>query len=343
MRKVMMSVACVAVLAGSGVAIGAAKRAAGGYAITRVGLPGDGRGDYVTVDPVGRRLYVTHTTRVHILDLDTLQPIATVEGLDGAHGVALDAAAGHGFVSDGNTNSVKMFDLASGKVLASIAVGTKPDSILRDPASGKIMAFNGDSEDVTVIEPATATVTATIKLPSGPEFSQADGKGKVWANMEETSSIVEIDTATMKVTRTFPLTGCDGPAPLAFDPVNRRLFSGCGNKVMIVTDADSGKVVASVPVGGDPDGIVFDPVRKRAIVANRDKTWTIVAQRGPNSYSVVRTLPIDEYAKTIALDPKTHRLFSSTADLVWPPAVAGKKHLPNAQPGTFRLIAVSEK
>jgi YVTN family beta-propeller protein len=339
----MMSAACVALATGAGFAESKAKPAAGGYTVTRLGLPGEGRGDYVTVDAAARRLYVTHTSAVHILDLDTLKPIATVEGLDGAHGVAIDTLGGHGFVSDGNTNSVKMFDLATGKVLASIPVGEKPDSILRDPASGKILAFNGDSEDVSVIDPATATVTATIKLPSGPEFSQADGKGKVWANMEETSSIVEIDTPTMKVSRTFRLTGCDGPAPLAFDPVHRRLFSGCGNKVMVVTDADSGKVVASVPVGGDPDGIVFDSVRKRVIVANRDKTWTIVAQNGANAYTVARTLPIDEYAKTVGLDPRTHRLFSSTADLIWPPAVPGKKHLPDAKSGTFRLIVVSEK
>jgi YVTN family beta-propeller protein len=312
------------------------------FKIDKLPLPGEGRGDYVTVDPVARRLYVTHTSQVHILDLDSLKVLATVGGLDGAHGVALDAA-GHGFVSDGNTNSVKEFDPATGKITKSIAVGKKPDSILFDPASGKIFAFNGDSEDVSAIDPATGTVVATIKLPNGPEFSQADGKGKVFANMEEGNDIAEIDSKTLKLVRTIPLTGCEGPAPLAFDATNRRLFSGCGNKVMVVTDADSGKVVASVPVGGDPDGIIYDADKKRIVVANRDKSWTIVTQNGADSYAVEQNLPIDEYAKTVGVDPKTHRIFSSTADLVWPAAVPGKKHLPDAKPGTFRLLVVSEK
>jgi YVTN family beta-propeller protein len=351
LRKSMMSVALIALLAGckgqtagnstDNASIDAGKTA---YNVAKVSLPGEGRGDYVTVDADGRRLYVTHTTQVHILDLDTLKPIAAVTGLDGAHGVALDSALGHGFISDGNTNSVKMFDLATGKVLKSIPVGKKPDSILRDAASGNIFAFNGDSEDVSVIDPAKGAVIATIKLPNGPEFSQADGKGKVWANMEEGNDIAEIDTKTNKLIRTIPLTGCEGPAPLAFDPANRRLFSGCGNKTMVVTNADTGKVVASVPVGGDPDGIVFDADKKRIFVANRDKTWTIIAQNGADSYAVAETLPIDEYAKTVGLDPKTHRVFSSTADLEWPAKPTnGKKWLPNAKSSTFRLMVVSEK
>ncbi|WP_299427458.1 YncE family protein [Sphingomonas bacterium] len=351
MRKLMFSVAVIALLAGcKGTMTGnsadnaAADAGDSAYRVERVSLPGEGRGDYVTVDADGRRLYVTHTTQVHILDLDTLKPLSAVTGLDGAHGVALDTAAGHGFISDGNSNSVKVFDLATGKILKSIPVGTKPDSILRDPASGNIFVFNGDSEDVSVIDPAKGAVVATIKLPNGPEFSQADGKGKVWANMEEGNDIAEIDTKTNKLIRTIALTGCDGPAPLAFDPINRRLFSGCGNKTMVVTDADTGKVVASVPVGGDPDGIVFDADKKRIFVANRDKTWTIITQTGADSYSVAETLSIDEYAKTVGLDPKTHRVFSSTADLEWPPKPTdGKKWLPNAKSGTFRLMVVSEK
>jgi len=350
LQKLMISAAAFALLAGcggkatSGNASDAASAPKTTYAIDKVSLPGEGRGDYVTVDADGRRLYVTHTTQVHILDLDSLKQLATVPGLDGAHGVALDVAGKHGFVSDGNTNSVKEFDLATGKVVKSIAVGTKPDSILHDGATGNIFVFNGDSSDVSVIDPAKGAVIGTIKLPAGPEFSQSDNKGKIWVNMEESSSIAEIDAKGMKLIRTIKLDGCDGPAPLAFDAVNRRLFSGCGNKTMVVTDADAGKVVASVPVGGDPDGIVFDSDKKRIFVANRDKTWTIIAQNGADSYAVDQTLPIDEYAKTVGLDPKTHRVFSSTADLIWPPKPTdGKKWLPNAKPGSFRLLVVSEK
>ena len=315
--------------------------AAPGFSVTKIPLSGEGRGDYITADAAGNRLYVTHSARVHILDLATLKPVGTVEGLTSAHGVALDGA-GHGFVSDGNTNSVVEFDAATGRMIGRIAVGRKPDSILFDKASGKVMAFDGDSEGVSVIDPSTAMVVATIKLPNGPEFSQGDGRGTVWANMEEGNDIAVIDTKAMKLDHVIKLDGCDGPAPLAFDAANRRLFSGCGNKVMTVTDADAGKVVAMVPVGSDPDGIVYDAGTHRVIVANRDGGWTIVSQRDRDHYVVERTLPVDAYAKTVALDPVTHRIFSSTADLVWPKAVPGKKLLPNAKPGTFRVLAVTQ-
>ncbi len=350
MQKLLMSVACAAILAGchgggasnSSAAANEAEAAnATAFTIARVPLPGEGRGDYLTVDNDARRLYVTHSSQVHILDLDTLKPIATVTGLKAAHGVAL--AGGHAYVSDGDQNGVVEFDPATGKVLKLIPTGKKPDSILHDAASGMIWAFDGDSKEVSVIDPAKAAVIKTIKLPDGPEFSQTDNKGKIWVNMEEGNEIGVLDARTMTLTGTIKLPGCDGPAPLSFDPANRVLFSGCGNKVMTVTDADSGKVLTTVPVGGDPDGITFDPSRKRIYVANRDGGWTIIDQADKGHYSVNQTLKIDEYAKTVALDPKTHRVFSSTADLVWLPAVPGKKHLPNAKSGSFRLMVVSEK
>jgi DNA-binding beta-propeller fold protein YncE len=309
--------------------------------ISKVALPGEGRGDYLLADPSNQRLFVTHSQRVHILDLKTLRPLAEVTGLTAAHGVALDPS-GHAFVTDGNSNSVVEFDPASGRVLKRIAVGKKPDSIVFDPFSSKILAFNGDSDDVSVIDPASGSIVGSVKLPNGPEFSQADGKGHVYVNLEEGNAIAVIDTQKMALDHLINLSGCDGPAPLALDKVNRRLFSGCGNKVMVVTDADTGRVVASVPVGGDPDGIVYDPGTKRIFVANRDGGWTIVHQAGADQYAVEQTLKIDEYAKTVAIDPLTHRIFSSSADLVWPPAVPGKKHLPDAKPGTFRLIVVSQ-
>lgn len=312
------------------------------FTVNRVTLPGKGRGDYLYVDADNGRLYVTHSAQLHILDLATLKPIAELDGLTSAHGVALDGK-GHGFVTDGNTNSVIEFDPATARKLATIKVGTKPDSIWFDSASGKVLAFNGDSENVSVIDPVTAKVVGMIKLPNGPEFSQGDGKGKVFVNMEEGNDIAVIDTKAMKLDHVIKLDGCVGPAPLAFDATNRRLFSGCGNKVMTVTDADSGKVITTVPVGGGADGIVYDAGRARIYVANRDRNWTIIDQKGRDTYSVNQTLPMDEYAKTVALDPKTHRVFSSTADLIWPAAVPGKKHLPDAKSGTFRLLVVSEK
>jgi YVTN family beta-propeller protein len=329
-----------------GNADGNAGAGAGGktsFDIRKIALPGEGRGDYVTVDADNGRLYVTHSSALHILDLATLRPVAELDGLKAAHGVALDTARGHGFVTDGDSNAVVMFDLATDKAIKSIPAGKKPDSIVHDPASGMILAFNGDSEDVSVIDPVKATVVKTIKLPNGPEFSQADSKGMVWVNLDEGNAIAAIDTGTMTLDHIIPLPGCEGPAPLAFDPANRVLFSGCGNKVMTVTDADTGKVIATVPIGDDPDGIAYDAGAHRVIVANRKGGWTIVDQKGKADYAIDQTLAIDEYAKTVGVDPRTHRIFSSTADLVWPKPIPGGKNLPNARSGTFRLMVVTPR
>ena len=309
--------------------------------IERVSLPGDGRGDFITVDSRSKRIYVTHSGRVHILDLNSLKELAEVSGLRATHGVAVDDSSGHAFVTDGDQNSVIMFDPESGRILKRIPAGKKPDSILFDDISKKVLAFNGESGDVTVIDPARGTVVKDLKLPNNPESAKGDGKGNVWVTMEDADAIAQIDTKAMKFVRSIPLAGCEGPAPLGFDPANRVLFAGCANKVMMMTDADSGKILTSVPIGSDPDGIVFDAAKKRIYVANRDGEWTIVDQRTKDRYSIEQSLKIDQYAKTAALDPAGHRVFSSTADLVWPKPTPGKKLLPNAKPGSFRLIVVT--
>lgn len=313
------------------------------FMLTTVSLPGDGRGDYLYVDATSRRLYVTHTNQVHVLDLDSLRPIGAVTDLKAAHGIAIDSASGHGFVTDGGQDAVVMFDLTTDRTLKIIPVGRKPDSILRDGASGKVLAFNRESNDVSVIDPASGTVSGTIKLPAGPESGQSDDQGHIWVNLDDGNAIAEIDSRTMTLAKVIPLPGCDGPAPLAYDSAKHLLFSGCGNQVMTVTDAISGRQLARVKVGDDPDGVMFDPVRKRIFVGNRGGSWTVVAQRSRSSYVMQRPLRVQPYAKTMTLDPQTHRVFSSTATLVWAPAVPGKKHLPNAAPGSFRLLVVAEK
>lgn len=312
------------------------------FGVKAIPLQGEGRGDFLTADPPANRLYVTHLGRVHILDLGTLKEVAEVSGLTDAHGVAIDQSSGHAFVTDSGPNVVVMFDPATGKKLNSIPAGAKPDAILADPASGKIFAFNGEGSDATVVDPKSAQAVGRVKLPSNPESPQTDGKGKIWVTLGDADAIAEIDARSMKFVRSMRLPGCDDPAPLAFDAANRVLFTGCANKVMTVTDARTGKLLAKVPIGADPDGIVFDPARKRIFVANRDGGWTIVDQRTKDQYSVNQTLKIDPYAKTVAIDPITHRVFSSTADLVWPKRQPGQKYLPTGKPGTFRLLVVSE-
>lgn len=311
------------------------------FQIDKVGLPGEGRGDYVFADTDARRLYVTHTASVHILDLDTLKVIGEVTGLKKAHGVAI--AAGKGFASDGDGNSIVVFDPATGKTTKVIKGGQNPDSILFDQPSGMVFVFNGTSKDISVLDPNKEEIVKTIPVGDKPEFSRSDGKGKVFVNLEDEHAIAVIDTKAQSIATKYVLDKCEGPAALGIDIDNNRLFSSCGNGELKVVDASNGKIVATAPVGEDPDGIVYDPANKRIYVAARDGGWTIVDQKDADTYTVNQVLKIDPYAKTAAFDPKTGRVFSSTADLVWPKEVPGKKLLPDAKSGTFRVMVVSAK
>jgi DNA-binding beta-propeller fold protein YncE len=313
------------------------------YTIDTVPLPGDGRGDYITVDPVARRLYVTHTEVVHVLDLDSLKVVAEIGGLGGAHGVAVVPQLGRGFISDGRDNQVLVFDLATDKIIGAILGGKNPDAILYDPASGLVFAFNGTSQDASVIDPAKAKIVKVIPLGDKPEFSRADGKGLIFTNLEGDAAIAVIDTKTLEVLKDYKLPDCGAAAAMAFDDVHRRIFSGCESRQLKVVDADSGEILASLPIGEDADGAAFDPQERKVFVANRDGTMTVIRQDDADHYEVEQDLHTEEYAKTIAIDLKTQRIFSSTAELVWPKAEPGKRLLPDAKPGTFRLLVISRK
>ena len=192
-----------------------------------------------------------------------------------------------------------------------------------------------------MIDPASGQLVGTIPLGDKPEFSQVDGQGRLWVALDETGAIAMIDTHEMAVIRTFKLEGCEGAAPLALDRGHRRLFTACGDKRAYIVDAETGKVVAHAPVGDDPDGIVYDAPRAKLFVANRDGTMTIIGQRGADDYVVERNLRMPVYAKTLGIDPATRRVFSSTADLIWPKAKSREEVLPNARPGSFRLVVAT--
>ncbi len=347
MRKAMASIAIFVAAVGAMAAAGAARppHAKISYVIRHVALPGEGRGDYITVDPAARRLYVSHSATVHVLDLDSLKPLAQIDGIGKAHGIAVAPATGHGFISDGSGNAVVMFDLGTNQRLMTIKGGQNPDSILYDPASKMVFAFNGTSHDVSVIDPADGRIARTIPLGDKPEFSVSDGKGRVWANLADTEAIAMLDTSTMNVAATWKLTDCEGPAGLAYDPVGKRLFASCGNNALKIVNAENGAAVATVPIGEDADGVAYDPIHKRVFVTNRDGTMTIVRQIDADHYAVDRTLRTEAYAKTVAIDPTTRRVFSSTADLIWHKAEPGaaKAPLPDARSGTFRLLVITAK
>ena len=282
----------------------------------KIPLTGDGGYDYVSIDKVNNKLYVSHGTMVNVVDLATEKQVATIEGQKGNHGIAIDNKANKGFISDGRGNSVMVFDLTTYKTLATIPLDSKgADAIVYDPASDKVFTFNGDSNNSCVVDPNTLKQVGTVALGGAPEFAQPDGKGKMYNNLEDKSSLVVFDTKTLKVIRTTSLSPCGGPTGLALDLKNNRAFTVCReNKGMSVVDMNSGKVVATVPIGAGVDAVAYDAETKLVFCSNGDATTTIIKQKSADEYSVVQTLATQTRAKTMALDPKTHKIYLSVVD-----------------------------
>src|SRR5438093_7115343 len=217
-------------------------------------IGGEGGWDYLTVDSAARRLYVSHATHVVVVDLDANKVVGDIPDTPGVHGIAIAAELNRGFISNGRGNNVTIFDLKTLKPIGTAATGENPDSIRYDATSGRVFASNGRTKNATAIDAKTGTVAGTIALPGKPEFSIADGKGKVYVNIEDTNEIVEIDAAKAAVTKKYSLSPCESPSGLAFDAKERRLFSVCSNRLMAVSDPDTGKVVATPAIGAGPDG-----------------------------------------------------------------------------------------
>jgi DNA-binding beta-propeller fold protein YncE len=288
---------------------------AGGYSvIKKIPIPGQGSWDYLTVDEDARRLYVSHGTQVEVLDIDSLNVVGNIPKTPGVHGVAIAPEFGRGFVSNGQTSSVTIFDLKSLKPIADVPTGQKPDAIIYDPATSRVFAFNGGGNSATAIDAATGKVVGTVDLGGGPEFAAADGKGFVFDNLEDESLVLKINSRELKVEQRWPTAPCSSPSSMAMDRANRRLFIGCRSKVMAVLDADTGKVITTLPIGDHVDATAFDPATKLIFNSNGEGTVTVIHQDTPDKYSIVETVKTAPKAKTMALDPKTHRLFLSTAE-----------------------------
>jgi YVTN family beta-propeller protein len=289
--------------------------ASGGYSvIKKIPIPGQGGWDYLTVDAAARRLYVSHGTQVEVLDIDALTVVGSVPKTPGVHGIALAPESGRGFVSNGQAATVTIFDLKTLKPIADVPTGQKPDAIIYDPATSRVFAFNGGSNSVTAIDAAAGKVAGTVDLGGGPEFAAADGKGYVFDNLEDESLVVKINARDLKVEQRWPTAPCASPSSMAIDRDNRRLFLGCRSKVMAVMDADTGKVITTLPIGDHVDATAFDTETKMIFNSNGEGTVTVIHQDGPDKYSVIETVKTAPRAKTMALDPKTHRLFLSTTE-----------------------------
>jgi YVTN family beta-propeller protein len=283
--------------------------------LKKVPLDGEEGWDYLSLDSAGRRLYISRDTRVLVFDLATEAVLGDIRGMNGVHGIAIAPELGRGFTSNGKDGNCIIFDLKSLKPLGQVKTGKSPDAILYDPATKRVFVLNGGSDSATVIDAATGTVAGTVSLGGAPEFGVADGAGKVYVNIEDKNQIVAIDSRKLAVLGRWPLGGGQKPTGLAIDRKNRRLFSTCrDSKTMVVVDADSGKVLTSLPIGSGVDAADYDPETGLAICSNGDATMTVVHEEGPAKFMVLENVPTWGGAKTMALDPKTHRVYLVAMD-----------------------------
>lgn len=297
--------------------------------------------DYITIDPAMRRLYLSHGTEVKVLDADSYAVVGTVSGLERCHGIALVKDLGKGFITDGDAGNIVIFDIATLRVFGTIKAEPDADCIVYDPASKRIFSFNGDSKDTTVIDPAKGIVVKTIPLGGGPEYAVADGRGMVYNNNEETNEVVAIDSEALTVKARWSVAPARAPTALAMDRAHRRLFSAGRNpKFLVVMNADTGKVIQSFPISSGADATVYEPETGLIFTSTREGMIHIFHQDSPDKYSERQTVKTEFGAKTMALDPRTHRLFLTTSDFGQPPAPSPNRPHPNpvAIPGTFRLL-----
>ena len=313
-------------------------QSSGSYRVTHTyELGGSGGWDYVVVDPPSHRLYLARQSRVMVVDEDSGKLVGEVAEVHGAHGTAIAAGTGHGFATSSEDKSVVMFDLNTLKVLGRIPAAEDADAVLFDPASKRVFTMNGDAHSSTVIDPRAGTVIKNLDLGGKPEYAVSAGDGKIYANLTDTSEIVEIDARTATVGRRWSTAPCKQPVSMAIDTAHHRLFSGCRSGVMAVSDYQAGKVVATVPIGKGVDGAGYDASSGDAFASNGDGTLTVIHQDGPDQYHVAQTVATPIGSRNMGLDPTNHRLFLVSAE--FGPVPAGGRR-PPVLPGTFALMTV---
>ena len=316
-----------------------------GYRVTdTLKLGGDGGWDYLTFDPASRRLFVSHGTHVVVVDVDTKSAVGDIPDTPGVHGIAIASDLGRGFISNGRSATVTIFDLKTLGKIGEVKTGENPDAILYDRASGRVFTFNGRSGDATAFDAAHGTVAGTIPLGGKPEFAVADGKGRVYVNIEDKSEIVALDAKALQVKSRWPLEPCEEPSGLAFDSEHGRLFTVCRNRLMAIVDATTGRIVTTLPIGSGVDGAAYDPATGLVFAANGEGTLTVAHEDSPDSFRVVENVPTQAGARTLALDPKTHRVFLSTAQLGPRPAPTAEvpRPRPSIVPGSFVVLVVGK-
>ena len=340
MRLRIQAALCLTFLMATGSGYLLAQDAGGYHQIHEYKLGGDTGWDYLTMDAVSRRLYVSRGTHMQVVNIDSGKVEGDVTELKGIHGIALDKANNKGYISDGRDNSVVVFDLKSLKQTGKVQAGTNPDAIIFDPSSKQVFAFNGRSNNATVVNTSNDSVAGTIDLGGRPEFAAADGKGKVFVNLEDKSSLVEIDASGLKVLNTWSLAPCDSPSGLAIDADHEVLFAGCDNQMMAIVDGNSGKVLKTLPIGKGVDATAFDKGVKQAYSSNGEGNITMVKADSPANFSVAATVPTKRSARTMAVDEKNHNLITVAADFEPAPAPAAgqPRQRPKMVPDSFVVL-----
>jgi YVTN family beta-propeller protein len=309
-----------------------------GKIVRKIAVGGDGGWDYITVDGASARIYASHSTEAVVIDSKSGKVIDRIADTKGIHGIALAPELNKGYTSNGKDSSITIFDLKTLKTLQRVQVtGSNPDCILYDGFSKKIYTFNGRSADVTVLDATTLKVVATIKVDGKPEFAATDLNGHIFVNIEDKNSISVIDAKTFKVINRWSIAPGEEPSGLAMDKQTHRLFSVCRNKLMVVIDALSGKIITTLPIGERCDGVAYDAQKKRIYSSNGEGTITVVQEENANTFKVIETIKSLPGARTIGVDPLTHHLYLPTAEFGAP--VAGERR-PPIKSGTFMILDI---
>jgi len=314
----------------------------GYHVVKTIPIGGPGKWDYDIVDSEARRVYVSHSTHVVVLDTDSGATVGDIADTSGVHGIALASDLGRGFTSNGKANTVTIFDLKTFKTIDTVKTGgLNPDAIFYDAGTKRVFAFNGKSSNATAIDAASGKVAGMIPVGGKPEFAAGDDQGHVFVNVEDKSLLLEIDAQKLAVLHRWPLTGCKELRSLAFDQKNHRLFSVCGNKKMMVVNSETGKIVTTIAIGEDPDAAGFDPGTQLVFSSNGESgDLTVIHEDSADKYTVMETVPTKKYARTMAIDLKTHNIFLPVAEFE-PVAPKGEEE-PPMKPNSFEVLLVGK-
>ena len=312
----------------------------GYHLLNKIEVGGEGGWDYLFDDSDAHRLYVSHATKVVVIDTDTDKVVGEIPNTNGVHGIAVAKDFGRGFVSDGRDNSVMIFDLKTLKTIDTVKVGKNPDCIIYDAASKRVFAFNRGDSTVTAIEAKDGKVAGTLDLGGHPEFATADGKGMVYVNLDDKSQIVPIDSLKLEVKNHWSVAPGEDPSGMAIDLKTRRLFVVCGNKKMVVINADTGKVVADIPTGDGTDAAGFDPGTRMAFSSNGEGNLSIIREDSGDKFSLAENIQTQRGARTMALDAKTHKVYLATAQFGETPAPTAERPRPRPAivPNSFVIL-----